>query len=143
MSAIRGRFKCGNSLTFWSINFDRSFIFPYSGLVTQISPDLYNLLLNLQNALTKVIKSVGKIEHSFWRSFHTDVKTELCEGFIDGELVESFLDLPLKDMKSVASLVQVCSFSHFFFSFQISAYHHHKTINFLYLLAAKPDSRQN
>ncbi|CAH0392029.1 unnamed protein product [Bemisia tabaci] len=79
------------------------------GLVTQISPDLYNLLLNLQNALTKVIKSVGKIEHSFWRSFHTDVKTELCEGFIDGELVESFLDLPLKDMKSVASLVQIDS----------------------------------
>jgi DNA damage-binding protein 1 len=51
--------------------------------------------------------SVGKIEHSFWRSFHTDQKTELCEGFIDGDLVESFLDLSRDKMKEIAKGIQV------------------------------------
>lgn len=49
-----------------------------------------------------MIKSVGKIEHSYWRSFHTDIKTEPCEGFIDGDLIESFLDLSAEKMKEVA-----------------------------------------
>lgn len=49
-----------------------------------------------------MIKSVGKIEHSFWRAFHTDIKTENSEGFIDGDLIESFLDLSQDKMKEVA-----------------------------------------
>lgn len=77
------------------------------GLVTQIPPDFYDFLLELQNKLSVVIKSVGKIEHSFWRSFHTDIKTEPCEGFIDGDLIESFLDLSPSKMKEVASGLQV------------------------------------
>ncbi|KAJ8941355.1 hypothetical protein NQ314_010418 [Rhamnusium bicolor] len=72
------------------------------GLVTQIPQDFYEFLLDLQNKLSSVIKSVGKIEHSFWRAFHTDIKTENSEGFIDGDLIESFLDLSQDKMKEVA-----------------------------------------
>uniref|UniRef100_A0A3Q2ZXQ1 DNA damage-binding protein 1 n=1 Tax=Kryptolebias marmoratus TaxID=37003 RepID=A0A3Q2ZXQ1_KRYMA len=36
------------------------------GLVTSLSEGWYSLLLDLQNRLTKVIKSVGKIEHSLY-----------------------------------------------------------------------------
>lgn len=36
------------------------------GLVTSLSEAWYSLLLDLQNRLTKVIKSVGKIEHSLY-----------------------------------------------------------------------------
>lgn len=36
------------------------------GLVTSLSESWYNLLLDLQNRLNKVIKSVGKIEHSLY-----------------------------------------------------------------------------
>ncbi|VEN37337.1 unnamed protein product [Callosobruchus maculatus] len=72
------------------------------GLVTQIPQDFYEFLIDLQNKLATVIKSVGKIEHSYWRAFHTDIKTENCEGFVDGDLIESFLDLSPDKMKEVA-----------------------------------------
>lgn len=39
---------------------------PPSGLVTSLSESWYNLLLDMQNRLNKVIKSVGKIEHSLY-----------------------------------------------------------------------------
>jgi len=78
-----------------------------AGLVTQIPADFYDFLRELEEKLTHVIKSVGKIEHSFWRSFNTDIKTEPCEGFIDGDLVESFLDLSHSKMKEVALGLQV------------------------------------
>ncbi|KAF7266770.1 hypothetical protein GWI33_019945 [Rhynchophorus ferrugineus] len=72
------------------------------GLVTQISQEFYESLKELQNKLAFTIKSVGRIEHSFWRAFHTDIKTETSEGFIDGDLIESFLDLSPEKMKEVA-----------------------------------------
>lgn len=42
--------------------------FAASGLVTSLSESWYNLLLDMQNRLNKVIKSVGKIEHSLYPS---------------------------------------------------------------------------
>lgn len=72
------------------------------GLVTQIPPGFYEFLRNLEDKLTTVIKSVGKIEHNFWRSFNTELKVEACEGFVDGDLIESFLDLSQEKMAEVA-----------------------------------------
>lgn len=72
------------------------------GLVTQIPAGFYEFLRNMEDRLTSVIKSVGKIEHSFWRSFNTDLKIEQCEGFIDGDLIESFLDLNHDKMSEVS-----------------------------------------
>ncbi|TNM90826.1 hypothetical protein fugu_003115 [Takifugu bimaculatus] len=85
------------------------------GLVTSLSEGWHSLLLDLQNRLNKVIKSVGKIEHSLypyvqcctWRSFHTERKTEQAKGFIDGDLIESFLDLGRAKMQEVVSTLQI------------------------------------
>ena len=44
-----------------------------------------------------------------WRSFATDRKIEHSKGFIDGDLVESFLDLPRAQMQEVASNLEVLS----------------------------------
>ncbi|XP_060526029.1 DNA damage-binding protein 1 isoform X1 [Cylas formicarius] len=77
------------------------------GLVTQIAPEFYEFLIELQKELSITIKSVGRIEHSFWRAFHTDIKTENSEGFVDGDLIESFLDLSPDKMKEVADNSQV------------------------------------
>uniref|UniRef100_A0A671TR45 Damage-specific DNA binding protein 1 n=1 Tax=Sparus aurata TaxID=8175 RepID=A0A671TR45_SPAAU len=79
------------------------------GLVTSLSEGWYSLLLDLQNRLNKVIKSVGKIEHRhsvIW-SFHTERKTEQATGFIDGDLIESFLDLGRAKMQEVVSTLQI------------------------------------
>ncbi|KAM3876746.1 DNA damage-binding protein 1 [Diretmus argenteus] len=81
------------------------------GLVTSLSEGWYSLLLDLQNRLNKVIKSVGKIEHSLYpcsaSSFHTERKTEQATGFIDGDLIESFLDLGRAKMQEVVSTLQI------------------------------------
>lgn len=77
------------------------------GLVTQIPQDFFNFLMEIQNRLTKVIKSVGKIDHSFWRSLHTERKTEPAEGFIDGDLIESFLDLSRNKMQETVQGMQM------------------------------------
>lgn len=50
------------------------------GLVTQIPQDFYEFLHCLEKRLKDIIKSVGKIDHSAWRSFRTDQKVEQCEG---------------------------------------------------------------
>uniref|UniRef100_A0A8C9RRC0 DNA damage-binding protein 1 n=1 Tax=Scleropages formosus TaxID=113540 RepID=A0A8C9RRC0_SCLFO len=76
------------------------------GLVTSLSEGWYSLLLDLQNRLNKVIKSVGKIDFT-WRSFHTERKTEQATGFIDGDLIESFLDLGRAKMQEVVSTLQI------------------------------------
>lgn len=77
------------------------------GLVTQIPSDFYEFLRSLEERLTHTIKTVGKIEHCFWRSYCTDMKTETSEGFIDGDLIESFLDLSRNKMIDTVSGLEV------------------------------------
>lgn len=77
------------------------------GLVTQLPPTFYNFLKDVQSNLTKVIKSVGKIDHTFWRSFSTERKTEPASNFIDGDLIESFLDLSRDKMQEVVQGIEM------------------------------------
>ncbi|ESO97964.1 hypothetical protein LOTGIDRAFT_209160 [Lottia gigantea] len=77
------------------------------GLVAQLPQEFFLFLQDVQQRLAKVIKSVGKIEHSFWRSFHTERKTEASTGFIDGDLIESFLDLSRDKMQEVVQGLQI------------------------------------
>ena len=44
-------------------------------MVTQLPPDYFEFLNKVQQRLTKVIRSVGKIEHSQWRQMTNDRKT--------------------------------------------------------------------
>ncbi|CAG5859650.1 unnamed protein product [Menidia menidia] len=46
-------------------------------------------------------------ENSFNLSFHTERKTEQPTGFIDGDLIESFLDLGRAKMQEVVSTLQI------------------------------------
>lgn len=58
------------------------------GLVTSLSESWYNLLLDMQNRLNKVIKSVGKIEHSLYPSQSCPLaqKHGLAQGESTGNL---------------------------------------------------------
>lgn len=51
------------------------------GLVTSLSEGWYSLLLDLQNRLNKVIKSVGKIEHSLYPLFSRPSFSSSVAGF--------------------------------------------------------------
>ena len=56
-----------------------------------------------QDALRKVVKGVGGFDHAQWRSFSSErVANGECRGFVDGDLIEQFLDLKREAMERVA-----------------------------------------
>jgi DNA damage-binding protein 1 len=57
--------------------------------------------------MTRIIKPVAKIEHDFWRNFSTERKVEPACNFIDGDLIESFLDLKREKMAEVVDGLMV------------------------------------
>ncbi|CAG0918721.1 unnamed protein product [Notodromas monacha] len=77
------------------------------GIVTQVTSELFNFLKDVQSKLAKQIKAVGKIDHVDWRSFHSDRRTDVSQGFIDGDLIENFLDLDRASMERVVEGIQV------------------------------------
>jgi len=54
----------------------------FTGLVTQLPEDFYGFMLELQGKLAKMIKSVGKIDHSLYPltvhlTYHSPVRLYL------------------------------------------------------------------
>ena len=47
----------------------------------------------LQSCLRKVVGGVGGLDHAAWRTASTDGLVPECRGFIDGDLIEQFLEL--------------------------------------------------
>lgn len=68
---------------------------------------MFDFLSDLEKSLATVIKGVGKINQQFWRSYHTEIRTEPSESFVDGDLIESFLDLSKREMIEVVEELQV------------------------------------
>jgi len=79
----------------------------YIGLLLQLTPNLYQLLMSLQLVLADYIPSVGKIEHGAWRSFESDGRSEVSCGFVDGDLIETYLDLPKTVQKELINDLRV------------------------------------
>lgn len=81
------------------------------GMVAQLKADVYSTLMDVQERLSKVMKPVGKIEHAFWRSFSNDRRKVHSYNFIDGDLIESFLDLNREQMSQVVKGLKVSAFA--------------------------------
>ena len=43
--------------------------------------------------MRRVVRGVGGLDHAQWRSFCNLQRTEPAKNFIDGDLIEQFLDL--------------------------------------------------
>ena len=76
------------------------------GVVAPLTLGQYKILLALQKALSEVIHGVGGLTHAEWRSYLNDrkPKQDPAFGFIDGDLIEAFLDLKRQDMERVLSI---------------------------------------
>jgi len=72
------------------------------GIIASIPEEQYQFFSKLQGQLTKVIKGVGGLSHGDWRAFSTDRKTVESRNFIDGDLIETFLDLKPEKMQEIA-----------------------------------------
>lgn len=77
------------------------------GVVASLPHDQFLFLEKLQACLVKVIKGVGGLSHEQWRSFNNEKKTAEARNFLDGDLIESFLDLPRARMDQISHAMGV------------------------------------
>ena len=71
------------------------------GLIASMPQEDFQFWMKVQGQLTKVIQGVGGFSHAAWRAFSNDRKTVDCSGFVDGDLIESFLSLSPSEMAQV------------------------------------------
>jgi DNA damage-binding protein 1 len=55
----------------------------------------------LEKAMSRVIRPVGDFSHELFRSCKTESRTHPAHGFVDGDLVETFVDLDRSLMEAV------------------------------------------
>ncbi|GLT97110.1 hypothetical protein SLE2022_146930 [Rubroshorea leprosula] len=77
------------------------------GVIASLPHDQYLFLEKLQSNLRKVIKGVGGLSHEQWRSFNNEKKTVDAKNFLDGDLIESFLDLSRGKMEEISRAMDV------------------------------------
>uniref|UniRef100_A0A7S3QK85 DNA damage-binding protein 1 n=1 Tax=Dunaliella tertiolecta TaxID=3047 RepID=A0A7S3QK85_DUNTE len=75
------------------------------GVLASLPPALFEFLSRLQDALRKVIRGVGGLDHADFRAFRSERKVSESRGFVDGDLIESFLDLSAPHAEKVISLM--------------------------------------
>jgi len=77
------------------------------GVIASLPQEQFLFLQKLQQSLVKVIKGVGGLSHEQWRSFSNERKTVDARNFLDGDLIESFLDLSRNRMEEIATSLDV------------------------------------
>ena len=83
------------------------------GVVASLPQEEFNFFNKLQDKLRGspgkpgVIKGVGGLLHSEWRSFQNDRKTVEAHNFVDGDLIEALLELSADKMQIVADEMAV------------------------------------
>jgi len=77
------------------------------GVIASLSQENYSFFARVQECLTNIIKGVGGFSHVEWRSFSNERKTVEARNFLDGDLIESFLDLNPEKQKEVAKGVDI------------------------------------
>ncbi|KAE8668377.1 DNA damage-binding protein 1 [Hibiscus syriacus] len=77
------------------------------GVIASLPHEQYEFLDKLQSNLRKVIKGVGGLSHEQWRSFNNEKRTSEAKYFLDGDLIELFLDLSRGKMEEVSKAVGV------------------------------------
>lgn len=79
------------------------------GIVANLKQDAYTFFHELQQAMATLIPGVGGLKHGDWREMvaETPPRTAPANNFLDGDLIERFLDLNLSQMTKVSSMVGV------------------------------------
>ena len=75
------------------------------GVLASLPKDVYEFTEKLQTCMNTHIQGVGCFKHSEWRSFRHELrgKSEPARNFIDGDLIESFLDLKPEKADAIAA----------------------------------------
>jgi DNA damage-binding protein 1 len=75
------------------------------GVIASLPEKDYKALTRLQDALRKVVKGVGGLDHNEWRSYPSPFSRSANDstGFVDGDLIEQLLDLKDDTLDAVLS----------------------------------------
>jgi len=74
------------------------------GAIFVLSPTTFDFFVKLQNKLEdQMIRGTGGLLHSEFRTFSIETRKAPCRGFVDGDLIESFLELSHDQQRSIAS----------------------------------------
>nr|AVV64025.1 CPSF A subunit region family protein [Anisakis simplex] len=71
------------------------------GVIVQLSQPFYNFIHELETRIAGVTKNCMRIEHSHYRTFETEKRMEQSVGFVDGDLVESLLDMSRQSIEGL------------------------------------------
>ncbi|KAK3842433.1 MAG: UV-damaged DNA binding protein 1 [Linnemannia gamsii] len=71
------------------------------GVIATLTADKYQILHHLETNMSKVIRGVGGLDHAKWRQFRSDQRTLASTNFVDGDLIELFLDLSEDEVNRV------------------------------------------
>ncbi|GMH41385.1 hypothetical protein BSKO_09295 [Bryopsis sp. KO-2023] len=77
------------------------------GVIASLPQKLYLHLEKVEEAMRKVVKGVGGLSHKQHRRFTNERRNVEAHNFVDGDLIEAFLDLNREKMDEVAALVDV------------------------------------
>lgn len=79
------------------------------GVIARLKPEVYQFFHEVQNAMATLIPGVGGLKHADWREMvlATPPRTAPARNFVDGDLIERFLDLSSVQMAKVSAMVNV------------------------------------
>lgn len=79
------------------------------GVIARLKPDVYEFFLEVQNAMATLIPGVGGLKHAEWREMvrANPPRTAPARNFLDGDLIERFLDLSSTQMAKISEMVNV------------------------------------
>lgn len=79
------------------------------GVIATLRPHAFQFFLQFERAMQAHLPGVGELSHASWREFISETPSRVApaRGFLDGDLIESFLDLPPSHAAKVASAVGV------------------------------------
>lgn len=75
------------------------------GSILGVDGSTFAFLATLQRAMNSIVKSVGGLNHDEYRAFKADRQVRPSRGFIDGDLIETFLDLNRPTMEKVVQFM--------------------------------------
>lgn len=75
------------------------------GVVLGLSENALAFFSTLERALAQVIPGIGGLRHDEYRAFEVEKRFHPCHGFVDGDMIESFLDLDRPLMENVVSFM--------------------------------------
>eukprot|EP00173_Palmaria_palmata_P004457 Plantae.Rhodophyta-Palmaria_palmata.ctg6117.p1 GENE.Plantae.Rhodophyta-Palmaria_palmata.ctg6117~~Plantae.Rhodophyta-Palmaria_palmata.ctg6117.p1 ORF type:complete len:620 (+),score=131.88 Plantae.Rhodophyta-Palmaria_palmata.ctg6117:259-1860(+) len=79
------------------------------GVVATLKGDEFLFMEKVQSAVESTVQGIGGLSHCDWRAYTAEqpVLSQKSSGYIDGDLVESFLELPSAQAVSIAKIVGV------------------------------------